>query len=92
MIDTVTRPALAMPRKALLAALLAVTMVAVTLVVTPVSLPLVGGVSEAAAHIKRKCFKETYENRTQTTCVYVGHSHYRLDVPLFGVPLPISLK
>ncbi|MCY4664653.1 MAG: hypothetical protein OXC00_08315 [Acidimicrobiaceae bacterium] len=91
MIDIVAWPALAMPKKSLIAALLAAMMVATTLVVAPVPLPLVGGVSEASAHTQRRCFEETvsvpvygnpysrvptgYETRSQTTCVNVEHSH-----------------
>ena len=91
MIGTVAWPALAMPKKSLIAALLAATMIATSLVVAPVPLPLVGNVNEASAHVQQRCFEETvqvpvygnpyshvptsYTTRTQTTCVNVAHSH-----------------
>ena len=105
MIDTVTWPALAMTKKTVIAALLAVTMVAATLVVTPVSLPLVGGASEAAAHTKRRCFQEAfqvpiygnpysreptgYETRTRRTCINEAHSHFVRDV-LVGAAVAVG--
>ena len=89
MIDILTWPALAMPRKTLIAALIAMIVLATTLVAAPV--PLVNDGRKAAAHTQTRCFQETvsvpvygnpsshiptsYETRTQTTCVNVEHSH-----------------
>ncbi len=105
MIDIIAWPALAMPKKSLIAALLAAMMVATTLVVEPVPLPLVGGVSEASAHTQRRCFEETvsvpvygnpyshvptgYETRTQTTCINEAHSHPGQDVAI-GVAVAVG--
>ena len=89
MIDIVAWPALAMPKKSLIAALLSVIVLATTLVAAP--MPLMNDVREASAHERRRCFQETvsvpvygnpyshvptsYGTRSQTTCVNVEHSH-----------------
>ena len=104
MTDIAARPALAMPKKSVPAGLLAAVILAATLVVAPVPLPLVGGVKETSAHIQRRCFQETvsvpvygnpysheptgYETQTQTRCVHEAHTHYPLILLPIGVPVP----